>query len=448
MIYSIHRDFNIRNFNHNYGRSFRSRYLKWEPKNSSKHQKKDAKVAPAPAAPSKPTKRVSFADPVASVLGESPEVSCENIQSPILMQCSPIKSPTRCLSSVDPVLDEIKICSVLGDAVGKRLPCIVEAEGNRKGMQLNMDVEVDMMMIEENVRATVSSSKHHEIQLSTPIQSSISLNHSNPSGMDYSNQVEGPMLDHVALGDDIVVDTTPEPQSGSQSMCTLLRVLNLNFAHGDATQPNPRESHNAHEEATQSNLEASLNAHDEATQSNLEESPNALSPASSLRPGIESQHREEVLIPPISIGIDIQESANASADPVDVFLQSISNPPDQPLLPNPALPTDLNIEDDLDVNDTQRRSTRLANKMQARVGKDTMQLAQELLCKKLGELPVSPSCNEPNEPTVATFSQHLDNPINKITMDALQGLVEHGSMMIKKNGGSKNKGAAAQTMAA
>ena len=62
---------NIRAFNHRHGGSYRSRGLKWEPKKA----KINAKVALAPTTQSKTKKRVSFADPVASVLGEPPEVA-------------------------------------------------------------------------------------------------------------------------------------------------------------------------------------------------------------------------------------------------------------------------------------------------------------------------------------------------------------------------------------
>jgi len=36
---------------------------------------------------------------------------------------------------------------------------------------------------------------------------------------------------------------------------------------------------------------------------------------------------------------------------------------------------------------TQRKSSRLANKAKSRVGKDTLMVAQDLLIKKLGDLP-------------------------------------------------------------
>ena len=62
---------NIWAFNPRHGGSYRSRGLKWEPKKA----KINAKDAPAPTTQSKTKKRVSFADPVAFVLGEPPEVA-------------------------------------------------------------------------------------------------------------------------------------------------------------------------------------------------------------------------------------------------------------------------------------------------------------------------------------------------------------------------------------
>lgn len=72
------------------------------------------------------------------------------------------------------------------------------------------------------------------------------------------------------------------------------------------------------------------------------------------------------------------------------------------------------------------------------MGKDTLTVAQDLLIKKLGEL--TPQQDDANVVNIESFSQHLDKPINKVEMDAIQELIEHGSKLEKRAG--KNKVAA------
>ncbi|XP_021301967.1 uncharacterized protein LOC110429769 [Sorghum bicolor] len=107
---------NIRAFNPRYGGSYRSRSLKWEIKKA----KVNAKVTPAPTVQSKTKKRVSFADPVASVLGEFPKVACENIKSPFVLQPPIIQSATCCLLA-DTMLDEFMLCATHAAAGEKHM---------------------------------------------------------------------------------------------------------------------------------------------------------------------------------------------------------------------------------------------------------------------------------------------------------------------------------------
>ncbi|CAD6339926.1 unnamed protein product [Miscanthus lutarioriparius] len=90
---------------------------------------------------------------------------------------------------------------------------------------------------------------------------------------------------------------------------------------------------------------------------------------------------------------DIQGS-----DPMDEFSENITHHLEQPLLPTPSIvfePEQLDMATDIDY--TQRKGSRLADKAKTIVGKDSMKLAQELLSKKLGELTTEqPSSNEAN----------------------------------------------------
>lgn len=128
---------------------------------------------------------------------------------------------------------------------------------------------------------------------------------------------------------------------------------------------------------------------------------------------------------------NLEGNHDQEVDPVDVFLDNITCPVEQPLLP---LPTSVlesqQAELDIESEPAQRKSSRLAEKAKARVGKTTMKVAQDLLSKKLGELQSDDfSVNETN---LESFSQHLDRPITEAEIEALQILVDHGTKMEKK----------------
>lgn len=78
----------------------------------------------------------------------------------------------------------------------------------------------------------------------------------------------------------------------------------------------------------------------------------------------------------------------------------------------------------------QRKSSRLANKDKSKIGKGTIQVAQELLIKKLGDL--SPKLEPSAADQFEQFAQHFDRPLTKANMEALEALVEHGQQLKKK----------------
>jgi len=131
--------------------------------------------------------------------------------------------------------------------------------------------------------------------------------------------------------------------------------------------------------------------------------------------------------------------------PVDLFLTSISIEVDLPLLPDPATlnnpqPQPKFKSHRVASSVTKRKSVCLTAKAQSRIGKDTIQIAQDLLVKKLGEL--SPDNQAANIPNIESFSQHLDQPLTKNNMEALQVLVEHGAKKMKKGADPKKQGPA------
>ena len=67
----------------------------------------------------------------------------------------------------------------------------------------------------------------------------------------------------------------------------------------------------------------------------------------------------------------------------------------------------------------QHKSSRLANKAKSKFGKGTIQVAQELLVKKLGDL--SPKLEPSAADQFEQFAQHFVRPLTKENMEALEG---------------------------
>jgi len=80
----------------------------------------------------------------------------------------------------------------------------------------------------------------------------------------------------------------------------------------------------------------------------------------------------------------------------------------------------------------QRASSRLANKAKNRTGKGALQIAEDLLVKKLNSL--SPNKNLTELDVVEQLSQHFDRPLTKGKAEAIETLSNHG-----KQGKTANK---------
>jgi hypothetical protein len=84
-----------------------------------------------------------------------------------------------------------------------------------------------------------------------------------------------------------------------------------------------------------------------------------------------------------------------------------------------------------------RQSTRLAKKAIAHSGKGAIEIAQDLLVKKLGDLAGTVNMGTSKNSTPDDFdlyAQHFARPLEKTTMEAIQDLIEHGAMIQKKDG--------------
>ena len=79
---------------------------------------------------------------------------------------------------------------------------------------------------------------------------------------------------------------------------------------------------------------------------------------------------------------------------------------------------------------SKRQSSRLAKKAANNVGKGAIQIAQELLVKKLGDL--SGMEKDPINDEFEFYALHFERPMEKNTMEAIQGLIEQVNTSQKK----------------
>jgi hypothetical protein len=123
---------------------------------------------------------------------------------------------------------------------------------------------------------------------------------------------------------------------------------------------------------------------------------------------------------------------------LDTFIGSLAVPLQQPLLQDePRLAntcaenteTNTSLDTQLE-SSTQRKSTRLAQKAADNVGKGYIQIAQELLVKKLGDL----SGEEVTQNTTDFdyYAQYFQRPMEKNKMEAIKILIEEGGNKQKK----------------
>ena len=143
---------------------------------------------------------------------------------------------------------------------------------------------------------------------------------------------------------------------------------------------------------------------------------------------------------PVGDESDHCTSDNQQLAPIDAFLESISKPLPQPLLTQRPRQ---NLIKNGASPPIKRQSSRLAQKAIANSGKGTIEIAQDLLIKKLGDLAGTDNtgANKPPLPDkFDLYAQHFARPIEKTMMDAIQDLIEHGALIQKKSG---NQGEAA-----
>jgi hypothetical protein len=145
-------------------------------------------------------------------------------------------------------------------------------------------------------------------------------------------------------------------------------------------------------------------------------------------------HQEET-----TVDVDPGTTSATAAQPqtVEDFLASVSLPLQQPLIPEGYLTPQVQNKSksrshhfDTELP-SQRKSTRLAKKAEMNVGKDTLQVAQDLLIKKLGDLAGEEPAADEQEPDFDFYAQHFQRPIEKNKMEAIRVLIEEGNKKMK-----------------
>lgn len=142
----------------------------------------------------------------------------------------------------------------------------------------------------------------------------------------------------------------------------------------------------------------------------------------SLNPNTEQGHLRLNFEEPLSSGLQQQSE-------IDVFLNSISTKPPSPVLTHRTRQIQC-VQDNTPAS--KRQSTRLAQKAAANAGKGTIEIAHDLLVKKLGTLagPDSANANDSSLPDgVNLYVQHFAHPLDKTTMGAIQDLIEQRGMI-------------------
>ena len=132
---------------------------------------------------------------------------------------------------------------------------------------------------------------------------------------------------------------------------------------------------------------------------------------------------------------------------IDGFFASISKLVPTPLIPQLPVPIPEEEPNDHEMENTsvtsqtppaprpsfftpQRKSIRLAEKSKTTQGKGPIQVAEELLVKKLGDL--SPLATKEEADQFEFFAQHLEHPLTKAKMDALTVLIEVGQQKTRR----------------
>ncbi|CAO2040981.1 unnamed protein product [Urochloa humidicola] len=130
--------------------------------------------------------------------------------------------------------------------------------------------------------------------------------------------------------------------------------------------------------------------------------------------------------------------AERNQDDINEFINFISRTPPAPILHTPPRVNPIpQSENFAEPTTTQRKSTRLADKAKLHPGKDSIQLAQQVLISKLGELSPEPKEQADTNTDFNKLAQHLPQPLTAGTMNAIQTLVEHGNQPRNKKRSKK-----------
>lgn len=380
-----------------------------------------AKVALTPTNKSKIAKHVTFAEPIATVLGDKVVVATGNTSSACVAPCL---SPSSRSSLFDPMFEEAALYITEGSEKVKvalyhsNTMVTKEAEPTEcTVMETSSGEPIGCTTMEtssgNNASATVAVS---------PVTNAPTLECASPATLNipHTTSIEyaAPTTPNSSQPD-VVVHTQESTELEGVSP---IPVFSSNWTpenHVEIVTEDHLTVNNEHDDTAR--VQPTL----EGTEPMVPDSGHAQPLDAEQDKTTASQTQLEHHTPPDLV------------DPIDLFLQSVITQPEQPVLPLPVPSEEQEVE--LVFNSSQRKSTRLANKAKSRLGKGYVELAQDLLVKKLGDLSshnTQSSQGQEANVELEHFSQHLNKPLNQIEMDALQDLVDHGAKLEKKAGGA------------
>jgi hypothetical protein len=330
-----------------------------------------AKVAPEPTSLSKSNKRVSFAVPIASILGEPPTVECEihNIAENIVASdsCFGIHMPF-----VDPMLDEFFLFDLKG------------AKENKMGNTNSGSRMDEGTVLQTTMTVSTHNASHYHQTESAGLMIEL------PS---VTNSVE---LEGGACSEDITVEPRLKPlapvsvtEKEDGLVCNIdgrasvlgciteqaLSVSGNGIANPESTPVGVGEllseggqsvtAPNLFTPLAGQNLEAVFREADGSSHELELSAP--LSVEAVQTPQVTSSNQEQN-----------PTENDDNIDPMETFLNSITTPLEQPLLPNPEpilYPDQGEADEEIVTDQNQRKNTCLANKAKSRVGKNVTELA-------------------------------------------------------------------------
>jgi hypothetical protein len=369
----------------------------------------------------KKLKRVSFADPIATELKPpkctQPDDSIMLIKGNLQNQFLPFP-----VHDIDDILEgETLLPADLTPHAADLTPHTAEGNGNKHSKSINMEFMVNNKMDAEKMQQALTET----LNLLESTTTSAGADTVSLHTLQQTNEIEDQVI-AVVTNQDAIVEV--EEVLGDNHVDTLEALEGAqidNPGEGLEAEQDPILTMQSpeHVATTQPNT-VGENVDVDLTQERR--SNNGPVPASFTTQQVGTTGDTDTIL---------NSEASTQPQTVEAFLDSITIPLQQPLIqeashtPLAVISNNRRGHNRDPETSTQRKSTRLAKKAELNVGKDSVQVAQDLLIKKLGDL----AGEEANyyEPDFDFYAQHFERPMEKNKMEAIQVLIEQGNKKMK-----------------